>query len=211
MYGLIFALLFAGFHYFILKQPVTEFYAGSVSVLWYWYIFCAVIMGLIFIVVSFLLALGLPLKGLEKLGPIGAVLGVAGSGVILLLMWGWYIVKYGALLYGTYLLSLAWNGEVWNQNMLIIGGVLLLVGILLGGSASSSSKSNSSSSTSTYTVRRSSPLVSRPSRPSWTSAEYQPRRSLSSGTHRCPNCGTGKIPDTMGNCPQCGAPQPDEK
>jgi len=199
MFGLVIAVIYSGIMYFVFHTPLVELWPTAASILWYWYILCAVVMGIVFLVISFLVALGLPLKGLDVLGPIGALLGVAGTGIILLLLWGWYLLKYAALLYGVHLLS-TWSG---GQELTtpLLGGALIIFGILLGGGnvfkLSSSSSSSSLHSSTNYRVRR-----MRNHHPGHSDYRAVPPPQ----PQRCPHCGS-RISPLVSNCPQCGAPQ----
>ena len=140
MVGLILALLYFGWSYFISHNALIPTYEAATNFLFWWYVVFAVIMGLFYLVISILGSLGLGLKGAENFGSFGGLLGFFGGGTALtLLLAVSYAINYGSLLFGTHLLRTAWTGESWDTVRVAFGVLLLLVGIIVGRSRSSSS------------------------------------------------------------------------
>ena len=203
MIGVFLALVYAAFQYFFNGQPLTTILPIAAVGLHYWYTVCAVLMGLLMLISTILLIVVLPIQARRAYNRLGSVLGFTGAATISVLIWIWYAIKYVSLIYGTYLLSISWTGTVWDQNHLIFGGLLLILGLLLKGNAKITTTNKKTATTyPSITSARPSWVPDNDDLPDLTSDR------LRNTYHRCPNCHS-RVDDDDPDCPQCGAPQGD--
>ena len=203
MLGIFLALVYAAIQFFFNGEPFTSILPTTANLLHIWYIICAVLMGLAMLVSTIVLLIGLPIQAGRAYGLRGTALGFAGGTAVTVLMWVWYAVKYVSLYYGTYLLSIAWTGTAWDQNHLIFGGMLLILGLLLKGNLKATTTKKKTTTTQL-------PITS--PRPSWVPDNDDLPDLISdryrNTYHPCPNC-RSRVDDDDPDCPQCGAPQGD--
>ena len=144
MIGLVLALLYSGWQY-LTGTPVEVFYPVATNFLFWWYVVMAILVGLFYIGISFLVSLGLMAKGAEAGGVVGGFLGLTvGGGAVTLLLAVSYLLNFGCLIIGAVLLQGGYVEGQWDAVRIVFGGFLVLVGILLGQSRSSSSPSKKS-------------------------------------------------------------------
>jgi len=79
MIGLVLALLYSGWQY-LTGTPVEVFYPVATNFLFWWYVVMAILVGLFYIGISFLVSLGLMAKGAEAGGVVGGFLGLTVGG-----------------------------------------------------------------------------------------------------------------------------------
>lgn len=156
--GILLAALYVGYLYLFKTTLWTVIFLQTTNFLFWWYVVTSALIGLVIGLMAVLVlgagtlaggAAGSKGGGGKAGAAAGALLGLMGGGVLSLLVVVSVAVGRGALIGGTYLLhnslALTVSGEaMWDQQKLIFGGFLLLLGLILGkGSGGSSSDENS--------------------------------------------------------------------
>lgn len=132
MTGLVLALLYAALMHFVGGKEFGFVYENATGFLHTWYIWTSVILGVLAALIWFLGVLGVS----SRLGLLAG--GIVGGITSVVLAIG-FIIHRGALIFGSLLMSQAYVGGAWDNTKLIWGGILLLIGLITGGSSSSSS------------------------------------------------------------------------
>lgn len=141
MVGLVLTLLWSAWQYYH-GVPIEGFWLSAVNFLFWWYVAWAILMGLIYLVLTILMSLGLGASGFENFGPLGGALGLIGGGCAGIFMLGLsFLLHYGCLIFGTVMLREALVGNTWNIGTLVFGLILVAVGLFF--SRSSGSKKTS--------------------------------------------------------------------
>ncbi|HLD51409.1 hypothetical protein A3K34_00100 [candidate division WWE3 bacterium RIFOXYC1_FULL_40_10] len=142
MFGLLFALISLAWKVWIGHQTFGVAYTAAAGFLFNWYVvFACISVGLI-LVVALLVALGAGGGVFLEFGPIAGVFAmIAGGGFTLIIAALGFILRYGSLIAGTFLLKSAWNGGTWDVARLVVGGLLLLMGLIVSSKRSRSSSS----------------------------------------------------------------------
>ncbi len=140
MFGLIISVIYAAILHFVKGASNISAYLSATNFLFWWYVVTSSILGVILLATTFILS-SVAAKAGEAVGEeeagskgktIGALAGLFIGGGFSILMFAIASVRCGALIAGSWMLHNAVNmGGEWDNNNLIWGGILLVVGLLM--------------------------------------------------------------------------------
>ena len=140
MFGLIVSVIYAAILHFMYGASNVSAYLDATNFLFWWYAVTSSILGVVLLIAAFAIS-GLAANAGQAAGEeagggrgktIGALAGLAVGGGFSIILFAIAAVRCGALIAGSWLLHTAVNisGE-WDNNKLIWGGVLLVLGLLI--------------------------------------------------------------------------------